>query len=716
MKEGQGTGKRLLSAVRIGAYRWDPELNRIIGPGGERELEPLAMEVLTCLLDKPGRAVPLRELLDHAGKDGAAGKQIIARAIAQLRRTFDDEAQSPRYIQRTENGGYRLVAAVSHTAVMQSMRGRSAMPGPLGEGSRRRFGPTAFVAVLVLAVAGLLLALWLVGSRSGSPGGAEPVVSTISIPGEHAPALTWFRSFAISPAGDRIVYAASLDGKSPLYSRYLDRDESDPVDGTLGGYAPFFSPDGRSIGYSSGAFRRIPAEGGTAVEINLGRGVVDSASACWAPNGTLIFRDFSTDALFRLVPGGKVTQLTQVDFGAGERAHLWPHLLPDNRHVVFTVWRGGSINDSDVELLDTETGERRTLVRGGSAPRYLRDGRLLFARWGTLLAIPFDPDRLEPTGPPEAILRGLMTDPLTGAAHYAVADSGTLVYATWDAFNATRGLYWLDENGRFEPETADVGVALTPRLSPDGSRLAITDGTDALHVWIHDLQRGGAERLTTDGTNLWPIWSPDGRRVVFGSERSGPFNLYWKDVDSDGLAERLTRSDRVQIPGSIRPDGKVLAFSEFSPKTGWDIWTLRLKPDTEPRPLLSTPQHETSPAFSPDGRLLAYTSGGRVHVRSLGGAEADVRVEGSAGQDPRWSADGRQLYFRTPKQLMVVPIETRPKLRAGPPVLVARDLPMSVPVIDMPTYDLAPDGRILTLRVHDPAPRLRLEVLAGFGR
>jgi Tol biopolymer transport system component len=363
------------------------------------------------------------------------------------------------------------------------------------------------------------------------------------------------------------------------------------------------------------------------------------------------------------------------------------------------------------------------VIRGGADARYVPDGRLLFARSGALVEVDFDLGRLEVTGGPRVIREDLLTHPFSGAGHFAVARNGTLVYATRDALAVQRGFYRIDRSGTEELIEPDLRAYTTPRLSPAGDRFAATRLDGSMQIWLHDLERGSAERLTHEGHNVWPLWTPAGDRIVFSSNRAGAFNLFWKAARGDAPAERLTRSEHLQFPGSWSPDGQWLVYSEFHPDTRWDIWKLRVDGGREPEPLLLTDFDEFRPTFSPDGTLVAYVSNesgrwderGRweVYVRLWDEPETRLRVSPAGGRDPAWSADGRTLYFREGNRLFAASVRRAPAPEIGEPWVVFDDLRLprfeSADVI--PAYDVARDGSFVAMRLVRPPRSTALSVV-----
>jgi DNA-binding winged helix-turn-helix (wHTH) protein len=703
----------------IGAFRaegWlcEPSLFRMTRNGLTLQIEPKVMQVLVRLAARSGEVVTRTELLDEVWAGTAVSEQVLSRAVSELRKVFEDDSRTPRVIETIAKSGYRLIAPVEsvstgeHPAEPPSRR-------PASRGAGR--WPTVAVGLAV----GMLLATWFWRGRPAeAPAPAPGLTASILLPAEAPPDFSEMRCFDLSPDGTRLVYTASIDGRQQLYVRRMDRDEVLPIPGTEGGFGPFFSSDGSQVGfYVGGKLQRIPLDGGDAV--TLTSDASDAIGATWGDDGTIVYVRRFLDVLYWLPAGQGPRALTVLDPTRGEQSHFWPQLLPGGRRIVFTVWYGGSIDGCNIQSLDLETGERRTLIRGGADARYVPDGRLLFARSGRLMQVAFDAAGAEVIGTPEVVLEDLLTHPFSGAGNFAVASNGTLVYAPREAYAAQRAFYRMTETGAAELVDSDLGAYATPQLSPDGARLAATILDERLQIWLYDLERGGVERMTREGHNFWPVWTPDGERVAFTSNREGSFNLFWKAPRGDAPAERLTRGENLQFPSSWSPDGAWLAYSEFHPDTRWDIWMLPMDGDRKPVPFLQTEFDEFRPTFSPDGKLVAYVSneGGRwdehgrweVYLRLRDDPGTRVQVSTEGGGDPAWSEDGSTLFFRQGDRLFAASVGPERGTSVGELRIVFDDLRLPESVDMIPAYDVAPDGSFLAMRLAQPARSTALTVV-----
>jgi serine/threonine-protein kinase len=321
---------------------------------------------------------------------------------------------------------------------------------------------------------------------------------------------------------------------------------------------------------------------------------------------------------------------------------------------------------------------------------------LVYARAGELLAVPFDLRRLEVTGPPVSVLEGVGMKPSSGTADFSLSGDGSLAYVPGGSGVGEGTLLWVDRKGAAQALPAPPRAYVSPRLSPDGQRLAVgIQGTNP-GLWLYDLARGTLTRLT-ESYYISPIWTPDGKRLTFGSEVGGTFNLYWMLADGSGAPERLTTSENFQYPGSWSPDGQWLAFSEPDPTTGYDIWVLGLRGDRKPRPFLQTPSNEAGPIFSPDGRSLTYVSdeSGRqeVYVRPFPGPGGKIPISTDGGTQPVWARNGRELFYRNGDKMMLAAVETRPVFTAAKPRLLFEAHYETGFSPFEPDYDVSPDGQ-----------------------
>ena len=309
------------------------------------------------------------------------------------------------------------------------------------------------------------------------------------------------------------------------------------------------------------------------------------------------------------------------------------------------------------------------------------------------MAVAFDPERLQIKGASVPVVEGVVQSISSGAAQYSISTTGSLVYVPGGVQGVERKLVWVDRNGAEQPFAAPAHAYESPRFSPDGQRIAVVPDSQ---IWLYDLSRETLTRLTFEGSvNSRPVWTPDGKRIAFFSNKAGQLNLFWQLADGSGGLERLATSDFIDVPQSFSPDGQLLAFHEVNPTTGNDIMVLRLS-DRKVQPFLRTPFNESDPRFSPDGRWMAYMSdeSGRyeIYVQPYPGPGGKWQISTDGGTKPVWNPNGRELFYRNGNKMMAVEITTKPNFALGNPhVLFER--PYILANVPISNYDVSPDGR-----------------------
>jgi len=593
-----------------------------------------------------------------------------------LRRCLDKD---PRQRLR-DMGEARIVIhdTLSGTEPAESAATASARSGALSRPALLLSMGTLLVGALVSGIA-----IWNLQPAPASP----PVTRTVINlpPGDQLAALDQ-PAVAISPDGSQVAYVATRGNVQQLFLRPMDGLEARPIAGTEGAVNPFFSPDGQWLGFvADTVMKKVSVSGGAAITLGdagLSRG------ASWGSQGTIVFSHGGATTLRQMPDAGGASQpLTRVE--AGETSHRWPEFLPGGSAVFFI---GGANSNPRVAVHSIASGERRDLIEGGTSPRYASSGHLVYAQAGNLMAVPFDAQRLQVTGAAVPVVEGVQSG-LTGATQYSVSETGSLVYVPGSAQGAKNSLVWVSRNGAEQLLAAPVRAYESPRLSPDGRRLAVSaEG----HLWIYDFSRGVLTRFTFEGTtNNRPVWTPDAKRIAFYSNKEGPLNIFWQMADGSGGLERLTTSPNTHVPHSWSPDGQLLAFQDINPTAGQDTWILRLN-DRKAEQFLQTPFRKAIPRFSPDGRWLAYVSdqSGReeIYVRPYPGPGGQWQVSTEGGTEPVWNSNGRELFYRNGDKMMAVEITTQPGFSAGNPEMLFEKQYASV-LVRVPNYDVSPDGQ-----------------------
>jgi serine/threonine-protein kinase len=604
-------------------------------------------------------------------------------------------------------------------------------PAPPVEAGRahtrvRRQRVMSWAAAAALATATVIGALmWPLRSSESEP---RPLASRFEIVTPLAQSLASQgadRDIAISPDGQYVVYRAGTT--SELVLREIDRLDVRPLAGTTNARQPFFSPDSRWIGFFDGnRLRKVAVTGGTPITIcQIPTSVPRGAS--WGEDNTIVFATTATGLARVSAAGGEPTVLTTPDAASGE-SHWHPSVLPGSRGILFTVMASLS-GPVQVAVLDLATGQSKTLVRSGSQAEYVQTGHLLYVAAGTILqAVPFDLGRLEVLADPTPVEDGLM-ETATAAGQYAVSRQGTLVYVQAGP-QTPRSLVWVNRMGQETPLRAAPPRRYTEvRLSPDATRVAVTIRDQENDIWIWELARQMLTRLTFDpGVDESPVWTADGQRIVFSSQRAGTAldsrqdwrpavvdNLFVTAVGS-GVAQRLLASANVPRAAFVAPDGMGVVGSVQTSETAADIVQFPLQSptmksgagsalDTESarlEPLVRTTFIEANPVISPDLRYLAYQSDEsgpfKIYVRPYPRVNDGVwEVSTGGGTKPLWSRDGREIFYLDQSNgLMAVPVQTSATtFAAGSPVRVFETASYYVArsnSYDRP-YDVSPDGQ-----------------------
>jgi dipeptidyl aminopeptidase/acylaminoacyl peptidase len=355
--------------------------------------------------------------------------------------------------------------------------------------------------------------------------------------------------------------------------------------------------------------------------------------------------------------------------------------------LLYTIVRAN--NPVKIVVRTLATGEQHDLITGGSRAVYVASGHLVYAQEGNLMAVPFDLEKLRVTGPPVAVLKGVMRCLDCGGGQYGISDNGVLVYIPENLSAAQRHMVWVDRTGKEQPLPAPARPYGRPVLSPDGRRIVVGDEGQS---WVYDLARDSLTRVAAGGN---AIWTADGQRVAFQSGVNGQVNVYWQEADGSGQAEQLTQGENRQTPSEFSPDGQLLAFTDANPTTGSDVWVLRLS-DHQARPFIEDPSNQTAPRFSPDGRWLAYTSdeSGRreIYVRAYPGPGGKWKISTDGGVEPLWNRNGRELFYRNGDQVLTVDISARPSFSASKPRVLFEGQYLRAQG-SLPDYDVSPDGR-----------------------
>jgi len=497
----------------------------------------------------------------------------------------------------------------------------------------------------------------------------------------------------LSRDGTRLVYT-SVGGTASVFLglRMMDQFEGRPLPGTDGGAFPIFSPDGQWIAYGgidpTGKIRKIPVLGGTSITLGDGNFF---GGAAWGDDDTIVFS--GPKGLMRIpAAGGTPQTLTTVDASKGEAAHVRPQFLPGGKQLLFTVTPSSNTDTAKFAVLDLSKGTYRTVAKGGVNGRYAASGHLTYLIGTTLFAVPFDLARLQTAGDEVPVIEGVSTNGPDGTGDYTVSDAGLLVYALGDEQNSGTTLAFANRKGAVEPLAGESRQKWgTGRMSPDGKRVANAIQTEkGADIWVLDVQRGTPARLTFGGVNDHPIWTPDGKRIIYTSTKDGKSGLFSVAADASGKPESIVVTAPSAIAGSLTSDGKTLIFEQIGADRHDQIFVVTM-PTATPRVWHDASTGESAPIISPDDRWVAYVStesgAPETYVQALSGVGAKQRITTLGAVRPRWSKNGRELlmWANVPAaRLISVAIPPGPDLNPGPP----QDL---FSLVVGTTWDVTPD-------------------------
>ena len=508
---------------------------------------------------------------------------------------------------------------------------------------------------------------------------------------------------AISPNGRRVVFAASTEGKTQLWVRDLDSPSPWAVAGTDGAFDPFWSPNNNEVGFfANGKLKKVKLGGGPAMilcDALQGRG------GSWSRNGVIVFAPNTAEALYRVpAQGGKPEPVTALDSSEGEVSHRWPWFLPDGRHFLYTS-RNSEPGRTALYAGDLGSKQRQRIHNIGSNAVYSPPNFLLFVTQRTLMAEAFDAARIRTSGEPFHIADqvDLITANLQGS--FSASQTGVVAYYSGDASRINSQLSWFDRSGNKLGTVGEPGNFVKPAISPDGHTLAVDrlDSQSGTYgIWQYDLGRGSPTRFTFEARqDGYPVWSPDGGRIVFAGNHAGHSQIYWKSTGA-AKEEILLESSLDKFPSDWSRDGRYLIFYQIDPVTKYDVWALPLTGNTKPFPILQTGFNEHRATLSPDVHWLAYTSDetgqDEIYVQSFPTPGKKWTVSLGGGSRPVWSRDGRELfYIASDRKLMVCTVKVRATLETGSPqpLFVTRQ---SITRF----FDVSPDGRRFLLV--DPLP------------
>ena len=635
------------AAVVFGPFTFD-RTNGLLRRGTQEiALPPRVLAVLELLISRAGAIVSRQTIIDTVWKDAFVSDTSLAEAISVLRQALDDDPQSPQYIQTVHRRGYRFVARVTPIPIFSTDAGAA----PNAAVQDERTGPSISHQLVPWGIAALCAVLATIAVWQYTHSRA-PITPVIRMRIEPAPATVFDArapALALSPDGLTLAWSA-CDSICRLYVRALDQLDAQAVAGTDDASAPFFSPDGRWIGFfAAGKLRKVAVAGGMPI-------VVTEASqpfgAVWLPDGRIIFAASARGGLMRVNDsGGAIELLTLPAADAGEVRHCWPALAPGGRALLFTVATSPQ-DESPARIAMmplTQPSGWQTILDNADIARVVSQDYIAFSRGTEIHAVAFDRARQAIAGTDETVVGRV------ARSQYAVS-SGALVYAI-AGDDAKPSLAWIPAGGVSVSD--DLAAFQDLVVTSDGSRVAgVSDGD----LWVGDVSRGTTTRLTHGGTIVRPVWSGDSSSVYYSARNDGPFEAWLRDSSGNAptkLALSAAARHRHVFPTSISRDATLIAYTESGGPTRGDVRVASLSTGATIA-TVETPFDETSGSLSPDGRLLAYQSdeSGRWEIYLL---ELDDRrripVSSSGGREPLWSASGNSLIYRAGGTTMRVTID-----------------------------------------------------------
>ena len=531
--------------------------------------------------------------------------------------------------------------------------------------------PVAGIATVIAAIVAAGIA-WVL--KPGASSDSSITRLSIALPDGDRISNPDTPSLDISADGKYVAYAAVHQGVPTLMLRSRDAAASQALPGTNGTESAFFSPDGKSIGFfARGRLRTI------AIESSETKDLADAPNprgGWWAEDGFIYYAPGAGGGISKIHSnGGTPSAVTTLDRSQGEISHRWPQVLPGGKAMLISSWTGPARDNRFVQVVRLDSGQRETIVTGDSG-RYSPSGHVLFSRLDALMALPFDLDRLAVTGP---VVKTADTARIgSEGATFAVSNRGDLVHLVGDPHRTDARIVWVDSSGHTEPVQVPAQDIANPVLSPDGRRAAFNVHGPTDEIAIVEFERGLMTMLTTNTNGSQaPVWSPDGQRIAYRGTRKGFRNVWMKSVGGTSEEQQLTHGDGVHTPLSWSPDGKNLLYYDATfTSSGWDLWVVSVI-DGKAQPLFTAAQRQSGAQWSPDGRWIAFVSdeSGRSEVYvvpfPVTGQRWQISTEG--GDEPVWSHDGRELFYRGGRTVWAVDVRTSPTFSAGAPRVLFAD-------------------------------------------
>lgn len=526
-----------------------------------------------------------------------------------------------------------------------------------------------------------------------------PVYFKVDLPKDEVLDISVYTAIAISPDGSKIVFRSG----NQLFLRNLNQLDVTPIPDTELAGTPFFSPDGNSIAFfSEGRLRKISLNGGSPVDMAEAG---DNRGAAWGKNDDILFTPITVSGLWHISAiGGTAKQISFPDTLRNERTHRWPHFMPDGKTVLYTVGFQDSpdyYEESEIHALNIKTGEHKVILKGASSAKFIPDNILIYSHKGVLYAVEFDPQNLEVIGLPANVMDKFNGDATSGAMHYSISETGTLCYIPGQGTGDKRRILKIAMTGEIEILDAPINAYYEPRISPDGTKVALVIGDIREYdIWIYDFTAKNLSRFTFEGINRTPTWSKDGSLISYFSIDKGKGYLKVKNSDGSGQEKILTETtnNRAYLNGWT-PDGKTLIFDTYTASGQSDMMTYTIGQANKFVSLIGTAADEYMGSLSPDGNWFAYSSNEsgpyQIYVRPFPITGGKWQVSVNNAYEPKWSSDMKHLYYTSGSSVIEVPVFfENGAFKMGTEKIISTNY-SALPVDSGITYDIDPKGKFI---------------------
>jgi DNA-binding winged helix-turn-helix (wHTH) protein/Tol biopolymer transport system component len=699
--------------LRFGLFEADLHNCELRKQGLKISLQEQPFRVLAVLLEKPGKVITREELRERLwGTDTFVDfDQGLNKAINRVRDALGDSADNPRFIETVPKRGYRFIAPVDRTDAVAVVPDPATTAAPIEAYRHPRRATVREKIAWSLTLLFLSASILLLIVRSSSKPEPGPMLRTSLFPPPNTSFLPY--SFAISPDGTRLASVAiDQDGKAALWMRSLSAPSAQRISGSEEATLPFWSSDNQHVGFF--AQRKLKALDVATGSIRVLADAPSGHGGTWNREGVVVYSPSVAGPLYRVSSvGGAPAPITSVPNGSGQ-SHCLPSFLPDGRHFLFYVFRSsgidslsngvyiGELASADVHLLSSE-------IAGTVA---YSSGYLLYVRDRSLVAQPFDPKSVRPTNSYFSIAdQELDPNRTFSVSGFTVSSNGVIVYQS--TLDSAARLVWFDQSGKELGRLSDAPYR-DPSFSPDGQYLAVSsdDARNGKYaIRVHDVARSVSMRLTEPGDLSRPVWAPDGREITYAATAGKVSYLYRVPADGSSAPQVLLKGGAM-LPNSWSPAG----YLAFMTTRGFPFLSIYSAVDGSVKPF--EPGGEAQ--FSPDGKWIAYigqggvAGGGGIVVQEFPGPGRHIQISGPGGAQPRWTRDGRRLFYMMPdRKLMSVSFD--PRTGSAGPSSVVFQTRIIAPNLASFQYDVARDGRLLinSFPSSDLAP---LTVITGWQR